>query len=160
MHRTTAHTLAALALIATLLPRATLAQRGISLSPGLAIGGALDQASARQTGRTNGRLLMLTVDVASAKTPLRLRGEAMAVAANQSHGPVSLGAAAILPVGNGELRPYAIAGAAVYGVGGVGHPLGLNAGAGAEFRSKAMTVFAEARYHRRTPSALSLGVRF
>lgn len=84
----------------------------------------------------------------------------MAVALNQSHGPVSLGASAVLPLGHGPLRPYAIASAAFYGVGGVGHPLGWAAGAGAEVRRRAVTLFLEARRHSETPSAVSLGVRF
>jgi hypothetical protein len=103
---------------------------------------------------------MLTFDVASAKTALRLRGEAMAVSASRNHGPVSLGAAVILPFGNADLRPYAIAGAATYGVGGVRHPLGVNAGVGAEYRRRSITWFAEGRYHTETPSAVSFGVRF
>ena len=73
---------------------------------------------------------------------------------------MSLGASAVLPLGGGSLRPYAVAGGGVYGVGGGGHPLGWSAGGGAEYRRRTATLFLEARRHSQTPGATSAGVRF
>jgi hypothetical protein len=136
------------------------AQRRMTLSPGLALGAAFDGPRAGGSTWTSGRHALLTLDVEAAGLPVRLRGEAMAVALSQSHGPVSLGASAVLPLGRGRLRPYAVAGGGVYGVGGVGHPVGWSAGGGAEYRRRTATLFMEARRHSQTPSAVSVGVRF
>ena len=136
------------------------AQRRVTVSPGLALGTAFDRSGTTGSGWVSGGHALLTFDIETARTPVRLRGEVMAVARAQNHGPLSVGASAILPVGRGSLRPYAVAGGAFYGVGGVRHPLGWNAGAGAEYRRRATTLFVEARRYSETPSALSLGLRF
>ena len=142
------------------IPATLSAQRRVTLSPGLAVGAAFDPSRTAGSTLTTGRHALLTLDVERAGLPIRLRGEAMAVGASQSHGPVSLGASAIIPLGRGRLRPYAVAGGGVYGVGGVGHPVGWSAGGGAEYRRRSSTLFVEARRHSQTPSAVSVGVRF
>ena len=151
-------------LAAALVPSGLFAQKRITLSPGVAFGSTFTANAARSNlsahALVRGRHALVTLDVEARGVPVRIRGEAMAVSASQNHGPVSLGASFVLPIGGGRFRPYALAGAGVYGVGGVGHPTGWNAGAGAEYRRRAMTVFAEARHHSQTPSAFSLGLRF
>ena len=141
-------------------PATLSAQRRVTLSPGLAIGAIFDRSEAGGSTWTSGRHALLTLDVEAVNLPIRLRGEVMAVALTQSHGPVSLGASALLPLGRGRIRPYAVAGAGVYGIGGVGHPVGWTVGGGAEFRRRKTTMFLEARHHSQTPTALSLGLRF
>lgn len=159
--RRSAHVRTAITVLALATVPATLsAQRRVTLSPGLAIGAAFDRSEAGGSTWTSGRHALLTLDVEAISLPIRLRGEVMAVALPQSHGPVSLGASALLPLGRGRIRPYAVAGAGVYGIGGVGHPVGWNAGGGAEFRRHRTTMFLEARHHSQTPSAISLGLRF
>jgi hypothetical protein len=144
------------ALALAIAPASLTAQRRVTLSPGIALGEAFNVAGA---GLVHGRHALLTLDVEAARVPVRLRAEAMA-ALSQGHGPVSLGASIVFPLGRGQLRPYALAGAGVYGVGGVGHPIGWSAGAGAEYRRRGTTLFLEARRHNRTPSGVSIGLRF
>jgi hypothetical protein len=136
------------------------AQRRVTLSPGLAIGTGLQGSRVGETQRTSGRHAVLTLDIEAADVPVRLRAEAMAVVGPQAHGPVSLGASAVVPIGDGRLRPYALVGAGVYGVGGVGHPIGLTAGVGAEYRGHKTTAFLEARRHTESPAGISVGIRF
>jgi hypothetical protein len=145
-------------------PAGLSAQSRVSLSPGVALGTAVgagtDRAPLGRSGVVHGRHALLTLDVEARGVPVRLRGEAMAVALTQAHGPLSLGASLVLPLGAGRLRPYALAGAGVYGVGSVGHPVGWSAGAGAELRQRGATFFLEARRHSQTASGVSVGVRF
>lgn len=139
------------------------AQRRVTLSPGLALGMAFNSAGTGAVASgswTRGRHALLTLDVEAANIPARLRGEMMAVSLPQAHGPVSLGASVVLPLGRDRLRPYALAGLGVYGVGGVTHPLGWSVGGGAEYRTQAATLFVEGRRHKQTPSAVSVGLRF
>lgn len=139
------------------------AQKRVGLSPGFAVGSTLSGYSTRSEPAgawARGGHLLATLDVEKPGWPVRLRGEAMAVARSHNHGPVSLGASVILPVGGGRFRPYALAGTGIYGVGGVGHPIGWSAGGGAEYRRRTATIFVEARHQTQTPSAVSLGVRF
>ena len=152
--------LAAFMLVALAAPASVSAQHRVKLSPGLAIGTAFDRPQSAGSSWVTGRHTLLTLDVETMHSPLRLRGEVMAVALNQSHGPVSVGASAVLPLGRGTLRPYVVAGSAFYGVGGVGHPVGWSAGGGAEYRRRTTTLFLEARRHTETASAVSLGLRF
>ena len=154
----------ALVMALVVAPGSLEAQRRVSLSPGIAVGEALGQRAAGATpigsGWTRGRHAMLTLDVAAVNIPVRLRAELMAASQRQAHGPVSLGASVVLPIGAGRLRPYALAGAGVYGVGSVGHPIGWSAGGGAEYRRQSATLFLEARRHSQTASAVSIGLRF
>jgi len=156
--------LAIVVVAATAVPSGLSAQKRFTLSPGVAVGSTFTGNAARSPlsapGWARGRHALLTLEIEARGVPVRIRGEAMAVSASQNHGPVSLGASLVLPVGGGRFRPYALVGGGVYGVGGVGHPAGWSAGAGAEYRRRAMTVFAEARHHTETPRAFSLGVRF
>ena len=147
-----------LALFAATMPIS--AQRRVTLSPGLAIGTGLEGTRVGETQRASGRHALLTLDIEATSVPVRVRAEAMAAVGPQAHGPVSLGASAILPIGDSRLRPYALAGAGVYGVGGVGHPIGLTAGVGAEYRNQKRTVFLEVRRHTESPAGISLGIRF
>ena len=141
-------------------PASLAAQRRVGLSPELALGAAFERPDVIRPSWTSGRHALLTLDASVPNVPVRLRAEAMAVSLPQSHGPVSVGVSALLPLGRGRLRPYVLGGAALYGIGGVGHPLGWSAGAGAEFRRRTATLFVEARRHSQTPSAASVGVRF
>lgn len=150
-----------IALVVAMMPTGLAAQRRVTLSPAVALGAALDGTRAGGSTWTNtGRHALLTVDVEATGVPVRFRGEAMAVARSQSHGPVSLGASVVVPLGRGRVRPYALAGGGVYGVGGVRHPIGWSAGGGAEYRRRSATIFAEVRRHSQTASAVSFGVRF
>jgi hypothetical protein len=158
------HVRIALVVALVVAPGRVEAQRRVSLSPGIALGEALGQRAAGTTpigsGWTRGRHAMLTLDVAAVNLPVRLRAELMAVSQRQAHGPVSLGASVVVPIGASQLRPYALAGAGVYGVGSVGHPVGWTAGVGAEYRRQSATLFLEARRHSQIPSAVSVGLRF
>ena len=139
------------------------AQRRITFSPGFAVGTALSDGPGLPTSsqEIKSRHALLTLDVSVRRVPVRLRAEAMAGTGLQyAHGPFSLGASVVLPIGERELRPYVLAGAGVYGVGGVGHPTGATAGGGAEYRAGRSTYFLEGRLHSQSRHAISLGVRF
>lgn len=152
--------IAVLALAALTVPESLLAQRRVRVSPGLALGTAVETFRPSSSVWTTGHHALATLDVEASGVPFRLRGEVMAVGLNQSHGPVSIGASLVLPVGRWRVRPYALAGGGVYGVGGVGHPVGWSSGVGAEYRRRTVTTFVEARRHTQTPTAVSLGLRF
>lgn len=159
-HRSVSLQIAITALALVTAPASLSAQHRVTLSPGLAVGAAFDRSEVGGSTWMNGRHALLTLDVEAANVPIRLRAEAMAVALAQSHGPLSLGASAVLPLGRRRIRPYALAGAGAYGIGGVGHPLGWSAGAGMEYRRQTVVLFLEARRHSQTPSAVSVGLRF
>ena len=146
--------------LATSLSSVVDGQQHVTMSPGIALGAALSGMRPDRASWAHGRHALATLDLAVATWPVRFRAEAMVVALPQSHGPLSLGASALVPFGSGRLRTYGVVGTGVYGVGGVRQRLGWSAGAGVESPFGAMRVFLEARHHTQTPSAVSLGIRF
>jgi hypothetical protein len=156
-------TVAAVTVLLVAAQGAAHAQRRVTFSPGLAIGSAISRLERQPTSGSpwvKGGHAMLTLDVEARGIPLRFRGEAMAVGLNQSHGPMSVGASVVMPFGANRLRPYLLAGAGVYGVGGVRHPIGYTMGTGAEYRRSGTTIFVEGRLQSQTTNAISLGLRF
>jgi hypothetical protein len=136
------------------------------LGVGLAIGAASQPYPVGAEPRGGSVHSALLATVAPRRWPVELRGELTWVRWDSYAGPVALTANAVVPVGRMALdaersaltlRPYAIGGLGVYGVGGVpprkGH---WNLGGGVRLEGVRRAVFLEARQlaaYRRTSLA-------
>lgn len=124
-------------------------------SAGLATGVASLPSSGNQDPRSGQYHSALLVEFAPRRLPLELRGELAWAHWASFAGPVSLAGNLVLPVGvvridrqayDARLRPYALGGAGVYGVGGVSpRDIHWNAGAGLRVEAPRWTVFVEGR---------------
>ncbi|WP_284350374.1 hypothetical protein [Roseisolibacter agri] len=110
---------------------------------------------------------LATLGLAPRRGIAELRLDALWLMGNSDVGPVSMGANALAPLGSvgvgsvGRLRPYVVAGAGVYGVGGVGPRVGAAGGAGTRLERPRLALFAEARHHTAHRSTFgTLGLTF
>jgi len=130
-------------------------QFGVSAAAGVTLGNSSVPGADGRGGH-----ILLAADVSHGAARPRLRAEAMLAGYSQQHGPLALGLSILYPLLRGDLRPYVIGGAGIYGVGGVGHYAGISGGVGIEAAVGHRAAFVEVRAHTQASAAVAVGLRF